>query len=82
MLISKGFLRLPSSKLVPDWLKEEYDSKMQKLDFNSYESLQYELGKDIMRPVLEEKENEAALIGKPLNEWCGFLHELQNKAQI
>lgn len=74
VLVSKGFLHLLSSKLVLEWLKEARNSKMQKLDFASYCSLQHELSKDDMRHVLEEHED--ALMEKPLTEWQGFLHQL------
>ena len=60
VLVSKGFLHLPSSKLVLDWLKGANNGKMQKLEFTSYCSLQRELSKDTMRHVLEE--NEDALL--------------------
>ena len=60
VIVSKGFLHLPSSMLVLDWLKEARNNKMQKLEFASYCSLQHELSKDTMQHVLVE--NEDALL--------------------
>ena len=44
---------------------------MQKLDFKSYCSLEFELCKDANKHVLEE--NKETLMEKPLTEWYDFI---------